>query len=52
MADVPTSLEGYLRKEKSKNGLLRGITGDINKRYFRIQKIKVITHVVLLTVLL
>lgn len=41
MASVPISLQGYLKKEKSKNGLLRGLTGDINKRYFRIQKIKV-----------
>lgn len=34
-------LEGYLMKEKSKLSLLHGLTGDVNKRYFRIRNIEV-----------
>lgn len=34
-------LQGYLLKEKSKSGMLHGLTGDINKRYFRVQRIEV-----------
>lgn len=34
-------LEGYLMKEKSKMSLLHGLTGDINKRYFRVRTIEV-----------
>lgn len=34
-------LEGYLMKEKSKLSRLHGLTGDINKRYFRIRSIEV-----------
>lgn len=34
-------LEGYLMKEKSKLSRLHGLTGDINKRYFRIRTIEV-----------
>lgn len=34
-------LEGYLMKEKSKLTLLHGLTGDVNKRYFRIRNIEV-----------
>lgn len=34
-------LEGYLMKEKSKLTLLHGLTGDVNKRYFRIRSIEV-----------
>ena len=40
MADV-SMLEGYLMKEKSKMSLLHGLTGDINKRYFRVRTIEV-----------
>lgn len=36
-----SKLQGYLTKEKSKTGLLHGLTGDVNKRYFRVQKIEV-----------
>ncbi|CAM9795122.1 unnamed protein product [Ectocarpus sp. 12 AP-2014] len=32
-------LQGYLMKEKSKLSRLHGLTGDINKRYFKIQSI-------------
>lgn len=34
-------LQGYLMKEKSKFSRLHGLTGDINKRYFRIRNIEV-----------
>lgn len=34
-------LHGYLMKEKSKFSRLHGLTGDINKRYFRIRNIEV-----------
>lgn len=34
-------LEGYLLKEKSKLSRLHGLTGDINKRYFRIRSVEV-----------
>lgn len=40
MTDV-SMLQGYLMKEKSKTGLLHGLTGDVNKRYFRVRKIEV-----------
>ncbi|CAN0061820.1 unnamed protein product [Ectocarpus sp. 8 AP-2014] len=33
-------LQGYLMKEKSKLSRLHGLTGDINKRYFKIQSIE------------
>lgn len=36
-----SALRGYLMKEKSKTGLLHGLTGDINKRYFKVQRIEV-----------
>ncbi|CAM9207865.1 unnamed protein product, partial [Discosporangium mesarthrocarpum] len=39
MVDV-SDLQGYLMKEKSKTGLLNGLTGDSNKRYFKVQKIE------------
>lgn len=40
MADA-SMLQGYLMKEKSKMSLLHGLTGDINKRYFRVRTIEV-----------
>lgn len=40
MVDV-SELQGYLMKEKSKTGILHGLTGDINKRFFKVQKIEV-----------
>lgn len=36
-----SKLQGYLMKEKSKLSRLHGLTGDINKRYFKIQSIEV-----------
>eukprot|EP00904_Undaria_pinnatifida_P004652 jgi/Undpi1/14188/HiC_scaffold_9.g03837.m1 len=39
MADA-SMLQGYLMKEKSKMSLLHGLTGDINKRYFRVRTIE------------
>lgn len=39
--DVAESLHGYLNKEKSKTRFLRGLGGDVNRRYFRVQKIQV-----------
>ncbi|CAM9452904.1 unnamed protein product [Scytosiphon promiscuus] len=33
-------LEGYLLKEKSKVSRLHGLTGDINRRYFRIRTVE------------
>lgn len=36
-----SELQGYLMKEKSKTGILHGLTGDINKRFFKVQKIEV-----------
>lgn len=40
MADAQ-KLEGYLMKEKWKSGFLHGLTGDVNRRYFRVRTIEV-----------